>query len=334
MRFAEPEVLWLLWALPMVWLVLLFARGVARRRLQRLTGAELLTELAGSVRPGRRVVRAGVRLTVLSLLVLAAARPQWGASEVKVEQEGVDLIVALDISRSMLAEDVKPDRLTRAKAEIGDFIAALAGDRVGLVFFAGAAFPQCPLTVDYAAARLFLAQADPSMIPSQGTNIAAALGTALELFEAEEGAFRAVILVTDGEDFGGGLDEVLAKLRDKQVRVFAIGIGNSGGAPIPDVDDSGMRTGFVRDKQGNVVMSRLEEGPLIALAQQTDGAYLRAGSGGVDISRLRAELSALQARGYESRSVVSYQERYAWPLVAALLLLLCEGLLGDRRRVA
>lgn len=334
MRFAEPEILWLLWALPVVWAVLLLARGVSRRRLQRWTGVELQGELAGSVRAGRRVFRAGLRLAVVSLLVLAAARPQWGASEVKVEQEGVDLIVALDISRSMLAQDVKPDRLTRAKAEIGEFIESLDGDRVGLVCFAGAAFPQCPLTVDYAAARLFLAQADPSMITSQGTNIAAAVETALELFEAEQGAFRAVIVVTDGEDFGGALDEVLKKLRDKQVRVFAIGIGNSAGAPIPDVDDSGVRTGFVRDKQGNVVMSRLEEAPLIALAQQSEGAYLRAGTGGVDLSRLRSELSALQARGYESRSVVSYQERYAWPLLAALVLLLCEGLLGDRRRVA
>jgi Ca-activated chloride channel family protein len=334
MRFAQPEILWLLWALPLVWLLFLAGRALGRKRLVQLTGPQLVGELSASVRPGRRLLRAAVRLTTLAALIVAAARPQWGASEVQVEQKGVDLVIALDISRSMLAEDIKPDRLTRAKVEIGELVESLQGDRVGLVFFAGGAFPQCPLTIDYAAARLFLSQADPSMIATQGTDISAALRVAMELFGSDEGAHRAVILVTDGEDFAGGIEEITAQFTQKGIRIFTVGVGNEGGAPIPLVNDSGQREGFVRDHEGNVVMSRLQDAPLAKLAQETGGAYLRAGSAGLDISQLHAALSALTSRTFEAKSVVSYQERFAWPLSAALLLLLTEGLVSDRRREA
>ncbi len=206
MRFAHPEILWLLWALPALVVVFYFARKSARRRTLRFIGSDLEQQLVIGRRDRRRMGRAALLLLVLSQLILAAARPQWGANKVEVEQKGSDVVIALDISRSMLAEDIKPSRLTRAKVELADLMDDLNGDRVGLVFFAGAAFPQCPLTVDYSAARLFLSQADPTMIGSQGTNIEAAMSTALELFREEKGGYRAVILVTDGEDFAGGLD--------------------------------------------------------------------------------------------------------------------------------
>jgi Ca-activated chloride channel family protein len=332
MRFAHPEILWLLWALPALVVVFYFARKSARRRTLMFIGSDLEQQLVIGRRDRRRMGRAALLLLVLSQLILAAARPQWGANKVEVEQKGSDVVIALDISRSMLAEDIKPSRLTRAKVELADLMDDLNGDRVGLVFFAGAAFPQCPLTVDYSAARLFLSQADPTMIGSQGTNIEAAMSTALELFREEKGGYRAVILVTDGEDFAGGLTDITRKLQDAGVVVFPIGMGSSGGAPIPVYNDQHQREGFLRDENQQVVMTHLKEEPLVKLARDTGGIYVRAGSGGVDLARLSAGLSSLQSRAYQATRVTSYQERYAWPLSAALLLLLLEPLFSDRRR--
>lgn len=332
MRFAHPELLWLLLAIPGLWVVLLSTRASAQKRLRAFVEPSLQKVLGVDPRTGRRVARAAVRLVALSLVTVAAARPQWGASEVEVEQEGVDLVVALDISRSMLAEDIKPNRLDRAKLEISELVESLDGDRVGLVFFAGAAFPQCPLTVDYAAARLFLAQADPSMIGSQGTDLASALSTSLELFDDEGGRARLIFVVTDGEDFGDDLEGVTAALREQEVTIYAVGMGTSEGAPIPDMDDSGRRQGFVRDRDGSVVMSRLQESGLLSLVSATEGAYARADRGGIDVERLRAEISAVEGSAVKAQRIVSYQERYAWPLAAGLLLLVLEGFVRDRRR--
>jgi Ca-activated chloride channel family protein len=252
--------------------------------------------------------------------------------EVEVEQEGIDVVVALDISRSMLAEDVAPSRLARAKAELAGLIDSLDGDRVGLVFFAGAAFPQCPLTVDYAAARLFLSQADPTMISAQGTSLAVAVRTALDLFDEESGRTRVILAVTDGEDFEGGLGEVREELSERGVSLFAVGIGTADGAPIPQLDDYGRRQGFVRDRGGKVVISRLEEAELISIVQGTGGVYARAGSGGLDIDRLRREISALEGSAYSSQRVTSYQDRFVLPLAFALVLLAAESFIRDRRR--
>lgn len=331
MRFAHPELLWLLLAVPALWSVLLATRASARRRLELFADPRLLRDLGVDGRTGRRIARATLRLIAFALLVVAAARPQWGASEIEVEQEGIDLVVALDISRSMLAEDLKPSRLERAKLEIGELVETLDGDRIGLVFFAGAAFPQCPMTVDYAAARLFLAQADPTMIGAQGTDLSAALFTALELFDDEGGRARLILVVTDGEDFGDGLDAATDALRDSDVTLYAVGMGTAEGAPIPDTDDSGRRSGFVRDDDGRVVMSRLQESALLGLVSATEGAYARADRGGLDVDRLRAEIAEIEGSAVKAQRIVSYQERYAWPLAAALLLLGVELFVRDRR---
>ena len=332
MRFAHPEFLWLIWAVPLLALGLAIARRRANERLRAFVSDRLGGEMAGTVDHGRRFWKAGLRLAALTLLIVAAARPQWGASEVEVEQEGIDLVVALDISRSMLAEDVEPSRLGRAKAEISALIESLDGDRVGLVFFAGGAFPQCPLTVDYSAARLFLSQADPTMIGSQGTDLAAALRTSMELFGDEGGRSRVVLVVTDGEDFGGELEDALDELREAGIALYAVGIGTPEGAPIPDFDDTGRRQGFVRDRDGDVVISRLEEAGLLELVRGTEGVYARAGRTGLDIARLQSELGALEGGAFRSQRVVRHQDRYTHPLAAALVLLIVEAWIRDRRR--
>lgn len=332
MRFAWPSILWFAWALPLLVVMLALWRVRAHRRLARFAAEPMARRLAASVDPGARIWRSALRVTALALLLLAAARPQWGVGEVEVEQEGIDVVVALDISRSMLADDVAPSRLARAKAELAGLIDSFDGDRVGLVFFAGAAFVQCPLTVDYAAARLFLSQADPSMISAQGTSLAAAVRTALSLFDDESGRSRVVLAVTDGEDFEGGLEEVRDELQQRDVALYAVGIGTAEGAPVPLEDDYGRRQGFLRDRQGNVVISRLEEAELIRIVQASGGVYARAGRGGLDVDRLRREISALQGSAYRSQRVTRYQDRFVYPLSAALLLLVGEAFVRDRRR--
>jgi Ca-activated chloride channel family protein len=332
MRFAWSDILWLFWALPVLVGLLAFWRSQASRKLGRFADGPVASQLAATVDGAARVWRSGFRVAVLALLILAAARPQWGVGEVEVEQKGIDVVVALVISRSMLAEDVAPSRLARAKAELAGLIDSLDGDRVGLVFFAGAAFPQCPLTVDYAAARLFLSQADPTMISAQGTSLAVAVRTALDLFDEESGRTRVILAVTDGEDFEGGLGEVREELSERGVSLFAVGIGTADGAPIPQLDDYGRRQGFVRDRGGKVVISRLEEAELISIVQGTGGVYARAGSGGLDIDRLRREISALEGSAYSSQRVTSYQDRFVLPLGLALVLLAAESFIRDRRR--
>jgi Ca-activated chloride channel family protein len=317
---------------PFVFTVLWWSRRAAERRLADFVDLPLHEEIAGRLPRGRRMVRSLLRLTALSLLVLAAARPQWGASEVEVEQEGIDLVVALDISRSMLAEDIQPTRLGRAKVELSDLIESMRGDRVGLVFFAGASFPQSPLTVDAAAARLFLSQADPDMIQAQGTDIGSALETAVSLFTEESGRTRVILLVTDGEDFAGLFEGVSAELQRRSIALYAVGMGTAEGAPIPNFDELGRRAGFVRDETGAVVISRLEESALIDLVQKTGGLYARAGSAGLDLARLRGELQSLEGGALRSQRVVNYQDRYPLPLGAALFLLLLEPWFRDGRR--
>lgn len=332
MRFAWPSILWFVWAVPLLVVLLVQWRRQARRRLVRFAGEPLLARLAASVDSRARIGRAALRVGVLTLLIVAAARPQWGVGEVEVEQEGIDVVIALDISRSMLAEDVAPSRLARARAELSGLIDSFDGDRVGLVFFAGAAFPQCPLTVDYAAARLFLSQADPSMISAQGTSLAVAVRTALELFDDESGRSRVILAVTDGEDFEGGLAEVRDALAERGVALYAVGIGTAEGAPVPMQDDYGRRQGFVRNREGEVVISRLEESDLISIVQASGGVYARAGRGGLDVDRLRREIAALEGSAYRSQRVTRYQDRFVYPLSAALVLLLGEQFVRDRRR--
>lgn len=332
MRFAWSEMLWLFWALPLLVGLLAWWRARADRRLAQFAEGPLLPQLAATVDRPARIWRAALRVAALALLVVAVARPQWGVGDVEVEQEGIDVVIALDISRSMLAEDIAPNRLARAKAELSGLIDSLDGDRVGLVFFAGAAFPQCPLTIDYAAARLFLAQADPTMISAQGTSLAVAVETALELFDDESGRSRVVLAVTDGEDFEGGLPALRDKLSEQGVALYAVGIGTSEGGPIPLLDDYGRRGGFVRDRDGKVVISRLEEADLISIVQASGGVYARAGRGGLDVDRLRREIAALEGSAYRTQRVASYQDRFLLPLSLALVLLTGEFFIRDRRR--
>lgn len=278
--------------------------------------------------PGRAAVRSGLVGTALVLSVVCLAGPSWGFRWERIERRGIDVVVALDLSRSMLARDVDPDRLTAAKREIRDLVDLLQGDRVGLVVFAGTAFIQCPLTLDYNALQVFLDQLDPDWVPIGGTDLGAAIRTSIETFVQKERSGRAVILITDGEDHGGELQAAATEAKAQGVHVFVVGIGSPEGVPIPDG-----RGGFVKDG-GSVVLSKLDEPALKELAMTTGGSYVRRVSGVADLREIYLDdiKQALESRELGSSRQRRAEERFQWFLLPAFLLLFAEPLLGPRRR--
>jgi Ca-activated chloride channel homolog len=328
MQFIESSWLWLLWLVPP--LAGLFALAASRRRaaMGRFAEERFARHLVPTRSPGRSALRVGLLAGGLLLMVFSMAGPSWGFSWEKVERRGVDVVIALDLSRSMLAEDVSPDRLTAAKREIKDLLELLQGDRVGLVVFAGSAFIQVPLTLDYNTFSVFLDQLDPNWVPIGGTDLGAAVRTSIDTFVAEERSSRAVILITDGEDHGGELEDAAQEAKQQGVHVFVVGVGSPEGVPIPDGEG-----GFIKERS-RVVLSKLDEPALKQLALTTGGSYVRSVSGVADLEQIYLEdiKTLLEARSLSSSRQRRSEERYQWFLLPAFLLLFAEPLFGPRRR--
>ncbi len=308
-------------------LFLVWARRQRARALAAFVAAALQPTVTPDVDPRRRTLRASLLVAAAALVVLALAGPMWGFRWEQVRRKGIDLVVALDTSRSMLATDVKPDRLVRAKLAVRDLVAEARGDRLALVPFAGTAFLQCPLTLDTGAFLQSLDAVEVGIIPRGGTALAAAIDAALEAFEGREASHQAIVLITDGESHEGDLDGALARATERGVRIFTVGIGTPDGELIP-----GERGAFVKDRKGQVVKSRLDQATLERIAVETGGVYLHAAGAGLGLQELyRDHLATLDERELESTLERRFELRYQLPLALAFLLLLIEPLVGDRR---
>ena len=323
MKWNDPDfLLWLLALLP-----LLLATGLMiRRRKKRLT---LMADesLWPTMLPGWSIKRLRLinflRVLAVAFAILAVARPQWGFKWEKVQQRGLSILVALDTSKSMLAQDIKPNRLQQAKWGVRDLTKELKGDRIGLVAFAGDAFLQCPATIDYAAFLMTLDDVYAGIVPVGGTDLAQPLETAMESFkkEADNAADKVIILISDGEGTTGDPLALLPKLKKEGIRVFCIGVGTKEGELIQTSE------GFVKDSKGNVVKSSLDEGTLERIALGTGGFYVRSAPGDFGLERVYQQgIAQLQREDRESRMAKIWQERFQWFLGAALLLLLAEAL--------
>ena len=330
MKWGNVQLLfWLPLAIPLAWAMFALLRR-RRNALAQLVDPALLGVLAPAWNPARARTRLVLRGLALALLVFALARPQWGFHWEEVRRKGLDLMVVLDTSRSMMASDIKPSRLQQAKWGIRDLLRNLRGDRVGLVPFAGSSILQCPLTIDYAAFAMTLDDVYSGLIPRGGTAIEQALRTAIAAFPADGTADRVVLLVTDGEDHEGDPIELLPELKEKGIRVYTIGIGTLEGEMVPAGDGQGA---YFKDRQGQIVKTALKEDVLQKLALGTGGTYVRSAPGDTGLERVFNEsINNLKRSEQETRTAKIYEERFVWPIVAALLLLAWEALLSDRRK--
>jgi Ca-activated chloride channel family protein len=334
-RIAAAHRLWLLAAVAA--LAALGALSLLRRRRAL---RQALGPLAPRTAPEANLTRPAARLSLslggLALLAVALAQPQCGTRTELSRRYGADVVVVLDVSRSMEARDVRPSRLERARLEVGALLDRLKGDRVGVVVFAGEAFVQCPLTTDYDAARLFLRAVGPDAVPQQGTAVANALLGAKELLEAAERGARGkvVLLVSDGEDHDGRVLDAASALAAAGIRVHALAVGTAEGAPIPILDARGEVAGWRKDRRGNPVSTRLDEATLRLVADRGGGRLFHLGEAGRGIEAVAAALEELERSELGERITVSYEDRYAAAAFPGFLLLLAGLLLREGRGVS
>lgn len=326
-----PLYLWALCLLPGVYLLLRWARYRRNRRLARFVDPIQWPVLSNTLRLRSRTIRQRFSYLAIFLGVVALTGPQYGTEVLDVERVGADLVVALDISGSMLAEDFRPTRLDEARRAVQSLLAGLEGDRVGLVAFSGAAAIMCPLTSDYSAVSMFLELAKPGYIPQPGTNIGDALELSGHLLEKEGDRDKVVILITDGEDHAGKVEAQAEKLADMGVRVYAVGIGSPDGTLIPEYDDNGVVSGYKKDERGDLVQTRLDATMLQGLADQTGGRFFPVDPSGRSIDEILVEVGALQKGAYAERSMYRYKNRYVWPLAFAVLALFASSTYWERR---
>ncbi len=332
-KVGSIESLWLLWLVPAMLAFFIYAFRTKTRLLRRFASVEMLARLTAGVSRPRQYLKAALVLLGLLAAVLSLAELKYGFAWEEVTREGVDIVVALDVSDSMLVEDAESGgelpRLERAKREIADLLRLMEGDRIGLVAFAGAAFVECPLTLDYGAAAIFLDAIDTDLIPVKGTAIGQAIRTSVEAFEGSSHQSKAIILITDGEDHSGAALKVAEEAKLAGIRIFTIGIGRDEGSPIPAPGG-----GFRRDRRGEIILSRLDETTLQKIALNTSGRYVRSVTGDVDLEQIYSQgiKATLEDEELGSKRRQRWEERYQWILAVALLALMIEPLISERSR--
>jgi Ca-activated chloride channel family protein len=330
MRFAALYNFWLLLLLPLLVSFFAWALLARRRALVRFARWPLAEKLTRDVSRGRQFWKYGLLGMGTLLLILALSGPQFGTKLEMARRKGVDVILVLDVSRSMAAEDVKPSRLERAKHQIRGLVDLLEGDRVGLVVFAGKAFVQCPLTTDYGAVEMFLAILDVGSVSVQGTAIGDALRLATRSFDPGDLQHKAIVLFTDGEDHVGQPLEAAREAAVQGVRVFAVGLGTPDGELIPQAQEGGGFS-YHKDERGNYVKTRLDEDTLQAMALETAGDYFRSTLGGAELEAIYGQIAQMEQKEIGSTRLTRYEERFQWPLLLALCCFFVEALLGDAR---
>ena len=326
-RFGEPIYLYLLIILPFLIAFYLYSNYKRRKKIRRYGDPELLAQLMPDVSKYRPDVKFWLVFAALTMVIFMLARPQFGSKMETVKRQGVETVVALDISNSMLAQDVTPSRLDKSKKLISRLVETFNNDKVALIVFAGEAFTQLPITSDYVSAKMFLETISPSLISTQGTDIRGAIDLAMKSFTPNEGVGRAIVLITDGENHEGGAVEAAKEAASKGVRVFVLGVGSPDGAPIPT---EGLNE-FRRDKDGNVIVTRLNEQMCQEIAQAGNGMYVRVDNTNRAERALNAEINKLAKADVETQVFTEFDEQFQVLAWLALLLLAAEIMILDRK---
>lgn len=337
MDWLNYEYIWALLAVPAAILLFLWAGWKRKQAAEAFGDSRLVTRLSKAISARRRRWKAAFIVLGVLFVGVALMGPRFGTKLREVKREGIDLIVALDVSLSMMAEDVRPNRLERSKNEIKKMLNDLQGDRVGLVIFAGDAFVQCPLTTDYSAVRLFLDVANPEMIPTPGTDFGAAFTMAKQAFRGaseeeasseDEQRTRALLFVSDGENHVSNISQLIGEAEDEGIVIFSAGVGETEGVPIP-IYRNGRRIDFKKDRNGRIVSTRLEEQSLQDLG--SEGGYFRIANTSSSLPKIFEALGRLEKTEFGAEEFEEYEEQYQWPLALGLFFLFCERLVSDRR---
>ena len=323
--FANSYYLWLLLLVPAIPVVYAVVRRLRLKRLRRFGEEELVNALMPSWSGSKGWWRIILFTLAFACFIIGISRPLMGAKLAERETKGAEIMVCLDVSNSMLAQDYSPDRLSRAKLAISRITEKLDGDRIGLIIFAGTSFVQLPITADYVSAKMFLGNIDTKSMPVQGTAIGEAILTAARSFSAQSEKSRAIIVITDGENHEDDPVEAARTVAEEGIKVYTIGVGSSQGQPIP------MDGNLLKDKDGNIVVTRLDEETLEQVARTGNGAYVHAGNEEFGLNPIVEDIRKLEDERFNSVVFEEYDEQYMYFFAAALLLLVIEMLIGERR---
>ncbi len=331
LRYDNIEYLYLLLLIPIIILAIVIYSRWQKRSIKKFGDSQLIEQLMQSHSNIRKKIKHILFILSITLLIIGLSNPQIGTKMEEVKREGVDLMIAIDLSYSMMAQDIKPNRLERAKQAISRLIDKLEGDRIGLVVFAGEAYVQLPITTDYSAAKLFLATVNTSIIPSQGTAIGKAIKLSMNSFDMQNGQNKAIIIITDGENHEDDAIQQAKEANEQGVFIHTLGMGLSKGGPIPIYNQNGDNIGYRKDKEGNTVISKLNEQMLQEIASNGNGTYVRANNTQAGLSTLFLEINKMEKKEIGTMVFTDYKDRFQLFIFIALLLVFFDLILLNRK---
>lgn len=328
-RFAHPDFLYLLLLLPVFVLFFIINEIRKKKALKRLGDTNLINGLVPEMSRIRPVIKFILQLTAFLSGVIMIARPQFGSKIEDVKKQGVEVIIALDVSNSMLAEDIQPDRLTRAKQAISRLVDDLENDKIGLIVFAGDAYIQIPITTDYISAKMFLSSISPNMVPKQGTAIGAAINLGVRSFSPGEGKSKAMIIITDGENHEDDPLKAAEEASKAGIVIHTVGIGSSNGVPIPMVING--KKDYLKDRDGNIVVTKLDEDILKKIALSTNGNYVRASNSNIGLDEIYGQIKKMKKQDLESTMYTEYNDQFQIFAAIAFFLLIADFMIMERK---
>jgi len=328
-RFAHPDFLYLLLLLPAAILLFILNEIRKKKALKRLGDMNLVSGLVPEMSGIRPLIKFGLQLFALLAGVIMLARPQFGSKIEDVKKQGVEVIIALDVSNSMLAEDIQPDRLTRAKQAISRLVDDLDNDKIGLIVFAGDAYIQIPITTDYISAKMFLSAINPNMVPKQGTAIGAAINLAEKSFSPGEGKSKAIIIITDGENHEDDPVKDAEEAAKAGIVIHTVGIGSTDGVPIPFTING--KKDYLKDVDGNTVVTKLDEEILKKIALSTNGNYVRANNSNIGLDEIFAQIKKMKKQDLESKMFTEYNDQFQIFAAIAFFLLITDFIIMERK---
>ncbi len=329
-RFAHPDLLYLLVLIPVFIMLFIILMQWKKKAWKRFGEYGIISRLIPDYSKSRFIVKFIFLLTAITFLIIGLADPQVGSKLVKAERKGIDIMLALDVSNSMLAEDIQPSRLERSKQSISKLIDELRSDRIGMIVFAGKAYTQLPITTDYAAAKMFLSTISTEAVPVQGTAIGEAIELAMKSFDESNDHSKAIIIITDGENHEGDALTVAKEAADKGIHIYTIGMGLPEGGPIP-VFQGQNKVGYKKDRQGNTIVTKLNETMLQQIASAGQGVYVRANNASAGLSKIFDEINKLSKTEIDSMMFSDYEDRFQYFLAVSLIFLILELMVVERK---